>query len=213
MSTPVPVTERWGKRNLFDRFPESVECVAADGGELYIATASRHISYSGAQYSVMDQAIVEDTAGDEDLAVLLPANARPVSWHLGKENLADFIDNLEHAFVLGGSNRFYLVANVPDQVSGQPVREYTIPSIPDFWSELANAIPAGETADTIGAWQSVDSAVYYENSSAKRLYITNLNEVFVKDYVAGTYGTYEIDALTHPDLPNLTYVTLPGGAV
>lgn len=213
MSEPVAVMDRWGKRNIFDWFPEDVACVAADGGELYIATASRHVSYSGANYSVIDQETAAATLGDEDLAKLLPATVRPVSWHSIEEDFDDFVDNLEHAFVFAGDNRFYLVATIPDEVSGLPVQEYTIPSIPDFWREMAGAIPAGETADTIRNWAAVDSAVYYQQGGARRLYLRNLNDVFLKDYVAGTCAIHAVDALTHPDLANVVYDDVPVGAV
>lgn len=213
MSAPVPVTDRWGKRNVFEWYPEDIACVAADGGELYIATATRHVSYSGADYAVIDQETIAATLGDEELAKLLPATMRPISWHLVKQDLFDFIDNLQHAFVFADDQRLYLVARIPDEAGGQPVQEYTVPSVPDFWREMASAMPAGATADTLRTWQAVDSAAYYQTGGVERLYLRNLNDVFVRDYIANSYGVYSVDELTHPDLSNVVYDALPSGSV
>jgi len=214
MSTPVPVSGRWGKRNVFDWYPENIVCAAADGGEIYIATANRHISYSGSDYSLIDQETVAATSGEEDISKLLPSSARPGAWQAVKEDLQDFIDNLESAFVYSdthGNNTFYLVANIIKD-NGQVVREFTIPSVAGFWQEMAGIIPAGSTADTIAAWQGIDSAVFRNAEGIKKLYVRNSGNVFIKDYNAGSHEIHSVISLTHPDLINSSYDTVPDNA-
>ena len=205
LSNPVPVTDEWGKRNIFVWYPEGVESAAVNGDKTFIATAGgRAMSYTGSDLTFIDQASADDTLSSLDDQVL-PSGAA-TEWHRVKEDLGDFLDTLENAFVYSGDNKLYLVANPVNEL-GVAVREYTIPNVTQFWQELAALAP--EVAGTIGNWTSALSAKFYNETGNKKLYITSGDDtagyfVFVKDYIAGTNSVIPLNELPPDLLPEVT---------
>lgn len=205
LSDPVPVTNEWGKRNIFVWYPEGVESAAVNGDKTFILTAGgRAMSYTGSDLTFIDQESAADTLNSLDDQVL-PSGAA-TAWHRVKEDLGDFLDTLENAFVYSGNNQLYLVAN-PVNEYGAAVREYTIPDVTQFWQELAALAPGA--AGTIGNWTTALSAKFYNEAGNKKLYITSGNDttgyfVFVKDYIAGTNSVIPLNELPPDLLPEVT---------
>lgn len=213
LSNPVPVTDVWGKRNIFQWYPEGVESAVTNADKTFIATAGgRYISYTGQDLMIIDQASADDTLTAFSLGELLPSGATPEQWHRVKEDLGDFINTLENAFVYSNDNNLYLVAN-PLNENGVAVREYTIPDMSEFWAELAALVPETGVADTLRTWTTVRSANVYTLNGNKRLYITSGDNVYVKDYIANTNSIYTVADLTHPDLMATVYDPMPARAM
>ena len=210
---PLPVTDVWGKRNIFEYIGDVIKSVVVNGDKLFITTTeNRYISYTGSDLRFIDQDTVEATLQSFTLDQILPSGATAELWHRIKEDLRTYLDTLDRAFVYSGDNRLYLIANPVDE-NGQTIREYTIPDISEFFAELAALVPDNVVANLLRTWTSIRSANYYTANGSKRLYITSGDNVFVADYIAATNRIRTIAALTHPDLIATVYDPTPAGAV
>lgn len=215
LSAPVPVQDRWGIWNVFILHPDGIESTAVNDGRTFIATdGSRYLSYTGPGLNFIDQQSDAGTLTPLLLNDILPSGAVSESWDRVREDLGDFLDTIENAFVYSGDNNLYLVAN-PLNAQGVAVREYTIPVISEFWAELAGLVPESGVADILLTWSTVRSASLYVDAGngINRLYITSGDNVFVKDYIAGTNSISTVADLTHPDLMATAYDATPAGAV
>jgi len=209
ITTPVPVTDKWGKKNIFEWYPHEVECAAVDaaeGNHVYIVSNNgRYVSYTGTQTDIIDQTTIEETAVTDIVLTnlkskVLPSGILTEPWNLVKANLKDYIATIQDAFVCG--SEFYLVASPNGSTN-----EFTMPNMTDFWKEMA-ALNTDVSA-TISNWTSVRSAMFYEDLGAKRLYLTSGDQVFIKDYLINKNFIRTVAECTHPDLITPVYDSTP----